>query len=253
MIRTLLIIAAASLVACVLSIGGFLAVGGVDAIRNGEFEFGPRHWRTDSRHDHDGRQDRMRDAGPTISRTLVWNGTDRLQVDLDADIAFSQSPTASVTLSGPRDLVDQVRLENGRLRMADGGTPFHFDHDGRDLRITISAPGVRQFALNGSARLEVADYDQPNLALSIAGSGEVQVRGKTQSAALDIAGSGEADLEDLTLAVARVSVAGSGDARLAPTDSADVKIAGSGDVTLQKRPPVLSSNISGSGDLIFED
>jgi len=253
MIRTLLIIAAASLVACVLSIGGFLAVGGVDAVRNGEFEFGPRHWRSDSRQDADGRHGRMRGDGPTISRTLVWSGTDRLQVDLDADIAFRQAPTASVTISGPKDIVDQVQLENGRLRLADGGTSFHFDHDGRDLRITISAPAVRQFALNGSARLEVADYDQPDLALSIAGSGEVQIRGKTQSAAVDIAGSGEADLDDLVLAAARVSVAGSGDARLGPTDSADVSIAGSGDVTLQKRPPVLSSNISGSGDLNFED
>jgi hypothetical protein len=246
MIRTLLIIAAAGLTACMLSVGGFLAVGGIDAVRNGDFEFGPED------HSHV-RRGHQADQGPPARRTLAWTGTDSLQVDLPAEVSFSQAPTASVTVSGPRALVDRVVLENGRLRMADSGSWTHHGMDQDDLRVTITAPGVRRFALNGSGRLEIDDYDQPDLELDIAGSGEVSVRGRTQRADLEIAGSGEADLDALTLASARVSVAGSGDARLAPTAAAEVSIAGSGDVTLRRRPPSLSSNISGSGELNFED
>jgi hypothetical protein len=246
MIRTLLIIAAAGLVACVLSVGGFLAVGGIDAVRNGDFEFGPED------HSHV-RRGHHPDQGPPARRTLVWTGTDSLQVDLPGEVSFSQAATASVVVYGPRALVDQVVVENGRLRLADGGSWTHHGMDQDDLRVTITAPGVRRFALNGSGRLEIDDYDQPDLELDVAGSGEVSVRGRTQRADLEIAGSGEADLDALTLTSARVSVAGSGDARLAPTAAAEVSIAGSGDVTLRRRPPSLSSSISGSGELNFED
>jgi hypothetical protein len=246
MIRTLLIIAAAGLVACMLSVGGFLAVGGIDAVRNGDFEFGPGD------HSHV-RRGHHSDQGPPVRRSLAWAGTDSLQVDLPAEVSFTQAASASVTVSGPRALVDQVVLEGGRLRLADSGSWTHRGLDQDDLRVTISAPGVRRFALNGSGRLEIDDYDQPDLELDVAGSGEVSVRGKTRRADLEIAGSGEADLDALTLTSARVSVAGSGDARLAPTAAAEVSIAGSGDVTLRRRPPSLTSSISGSGALNFED
>ena len=81
------------------------------------------------------------------------------------------------------------------------------------------------------------------------GSGSVRAAGETRDAAIDVKGSGDADLSDVKVRTARIGIHGSGAAKVAPVDSADVDISGSGDVTLLSRPQKLESHISGSGSL----
>ena len=65
-------------------------------------------------------------------------------------------------------------------------------------------------------------------------------------------GPGDASLGDLATRDAWVDIAGSGDARIAPTGDVKVAIAGSGDVALTDRPSKLTTDISGSGD-VYQD
>jgi hypothetical protein len=64
---------------------------------------------------------------------------------------------------------------------------------------------------------------------------------------LKIAGSGDARLGQLAAKSTDVDIAGSGDAEIAPQDSARIKIAGSGDVRLLTDPKDVDSKIFGSG------
>lgn len=257
MIRTLLIIAVAGLVLATASFAGAFALGGRDMARNG--------WEW-TLHDPDGDtvtfERRDGPQGPDATRTLEWTGGQSLTVDLSADVEYVQGDTPGVTVTGPQEMIDRVRLVDGRLSWTERDGPEHErvyfgrrEHgrgiwlESERVKIVVTAPNVNDFDLEGSSHLTLRDYDQDALTLDISGSGEITAFGKARTLELDISGSGEADLEGLTLTDANVAIAGSGDATLTPTGRVDVSISGSGDVDLLARPAQLNQDISGSGDV----
>ncbi|PVM85838.1 GIN domain-containing protein [Caulobacter endophyticus] len=260
MIRNLTIIAVASFVLAVACLGTAFAIGGRD-IAKGGWTF-PANIHIE---DEGGRvtirpggEVTIEDHGPNTSRQIAWTGGETLRIDLPARVLFTQGEKADITVEGPQGLARRVVLTNGRLHFdGDGeGRGFRFDHSGvrvftnsDDLVIRVTAPGVRNFVLNGSGDLDIQSYDQPDLSLTLNGSGEAYASGKAGKVDLKIAGSGEAELTSLAITDANVAIAGSGEAKLGPTGRADVDIAGSGDVTLTARPASLSKSIAGSGDV----
>lgn len=248
MIRTLLILTGASVVLCAASLGGAAALGGNDLARHG--------WTWTFRDHGDGHDETVRferaDRGPRVTRTLAWDGSDRLDIDVAADVTYIQGDEASVEVSGPRDQVEGLRLSGGRLTFDEDGNEnvdvvvFGWRNSDR-LRITVTAPSVRSFNLSSSGDLLIRDYDQPSLTVSINGSGEVDATGRTETVDLDISGSGEADLSGLLTRDADIDISGSGEAAVGPTGAARITISGSGDVDLTRRPASLSQTISGSG------
>lgn len=257
MIRTLFIIAGAGLVLATACIGGAVALGGRDLAQNG--------WAWTLRDDNGEsvRFERIRgggtaDLGPVITRTLAWTGGSTLGIDSAITVEYVQGAEAGVVVTGPKGLADRVTLIDGRLSLSDGEerVVFGWNENGptarseRDeLRVVVTAPGINSFDVEGSGDLTLNDYDQDTLSIDISGSGAVTGTGRTRALQLDISGSGEADLEGLSLTDANVTIAGSGDATLAPTGRADIAISGSGGVDLLGRPATLNQNISGSGEV----
>ena len=257
MIRNLTIVAVASFVLAVGCFAGAAALGGPELLKHG-WNF-PADWNIDISDDHDhvsvGRgSDNGDEGGDATSRDLVWSGGDALQIDVPAEVTFTQAAAGaggSVKVIGPKDLVDRVTLENGRLglRDGDGDIVFHARRDSDQLSIEVIAPGVRSFTVNGSGDLHLKAYDQPDLALEINGSGNVEAEGKAKKIDLRVSGSGEADLRSLDTGDAKIALAGSGEAHVAPHGATEVDVAGSGDVYLTSKPTVLSSNVAGSGEV----
>jgi len=244
MIRTLLIITGASLVLCAASLGGAAAIGGNDLARHGwEWTF------NDDGEEHTVHFDRA-DRGPRVSRTVAWNGSDRLDIRIPADVIYVQDEDASVEVSGVQSQVDHVRVVDGRIAFDDdeGRVTFGW-RNSPPLRITVRAPAVRTFSLSGSGDLSIREYDQPNLDVRIEGSGDVDAAGRTERVSLDIEGSGEADLAALETRDADIEISGSGEAAVGPTGEARITISGSGDVELTRRPASVTQSISGSGDV----
>ncbi|MDI6624863.1 MAG: DUF2807 domain-containing protein [Brevundimonas sp.] len=249
MIRTLLIITGASLVLCVAALAGAAAIGGQDMARHG--------WTWTFR-DHVGvrREESVTfkrvDSGPRVTRTLAWDGSDRLDIEVNADVTYVQGDAASVEIVGPRDQVEGLRLRGGRLTFNDDDDTevvvFGWRNHDR-LQITVTAPSVRTFGLSSSGDLSIREYDQPDLMVRITGSGDVDASGRTETVELDIHGSGEADLSGLETRDADVEISGSGEAAVGPTGAARITISGSGDVDLTQRPASLIQNVSGSGDV----
>ncbi|MGA0544766.1 GIN domain-containing protein [Brevundimonas sp. VNH65] len=258
MIRTLFIIAGAAFVLALASAAGALALGGRDLARHGW------NWTF-----HDGDGDSVsfirtdgRDAGPEASRTLAWSGGERLILDLPYDVEYVQGSTSGISVTGPSDRVDLIRLEGDRLTADRPAGPTHervyFGRhrdgrgvwvDGDDLRIVVTAPSVARFVLNGSSDLRIRDYDRPELAIEINGSGDVRADGRTQRLTLTGSGSGDAELQALDAEQVMATLDGSGGARIAPRASADLTLSGSGDIELTTRPGSLRQSVTGSGEV----
>jgi len=244
MIRVLVLIAVTGFLVSIVALSAAFALGGPEAIARGAWSIGSRGdwgWEDGGHHDRHGGH-RVDGSGPTATRELAWTGANTLELDVPADVQFTQAPgPGKLTITGPKGAVDQVTVENGRI---------HFDRRVRDagrLTIVMTAPDVTRFDLGGSNRLTIADYRQDRLEIDLSGDAEVVAAGEAKVVELDISGSGEADLGGLVTAGAEVDISGSGDATLAPRDWATLEISGSGEVNLLTRPARLETDISGAG------
>jgi hypothetical protein len=239
MIRSLFIIAAASLVLTIVCLGGAAAIGGREAARDGWNISGDGWTIVQSDFEWESTDEN------TVTREIAWDGGDALTFDLSARVIYAQGETPSITVEGPAAVVDRVTFAEGRFDLEEG------ERTGRHSRprITIVAPAVNRFTLNGSQDLEIRDYDQPSLALAVSGSGDVEGYGRTEALTVTIDGSGDVDLKGLPSTDAVIEINGSGDVEAAPSGQADVTIRGSGDVDLTTRPRRLTSQVSGSGSV----
>lgn len=265
LIRNTLIVAGASFVLAVGCFAGVAAIAGPEILKNG--------WTLPLDHDETvvirengkvirtGRSFiRGRPSEPNIDRTFAWSGKDQLIVDLPVDVVFVQGAEAKIVASGPRSYIDRLRVDGGRITMADNDGAdhasvtinafgVHVESDSERVKITVIAPDVTKFDVRGSGDLDIRKYDHPALAVQVSGSGDVEAAGRARTVAVDGSGSGYVDLAELKAREAVVDVSGSGGGAVFATDKAKIDISGSGDVELRTEPKTVSSEITGSGEI----
>lgn len=258
MIRTLITIAFASFILAVACLAGAAALGGREIAENGWVV--PSDWNFRVSENDGVKRIQRVGASERVTRDIPWSGGETLTVDLPADVTFVQGDEAKVVVEGPKDYVDRITVEDGRVSISGDvdidTSDVTIDMNGvrildagERVRITVTAPKVTAFNLTGSGDLEIRDYDQPKIAVKVQGSGDVTGSGSTEAANLGIVGSGSIDLTDLSAVDAEVATSGSGDATIKARGAVKVSIVGSGGVTLRAKPASLTSEISGSGDV----
>jgi hypothetical protein len=248
MIRVLVMIAVTGFLVSVVTISTAVAIAGPDLFTEAllSHSFIGGHWTIDGdnfnwENDHY--------SGHQATRELAWTGGDTLEVDVPAQVTYTQAPgPGKLTVTGPQRALDNLEIQDGRLRYIHG----RHRHDG-DLTIVMTAPAVTRFDLRGSGRLDIEGYKQDKLNLDVSGDAQVSAKGEAKGVQLSMSGSGEANLGELKVSDADINIEGSGAATLAPTGAAIVDISGSGDVTLLTRPAKLETNVSGSGSIHQRD
>lgn len=174
-----------------------------------------------------------------------WNGEDTLHVEAPVKLRYSQQGQPNVTVTGPADLLRQVKVGGGQI-VAEG-PPVR---DGRQLEATVSGVPIRKFTVAGNQDLELGHIDQDKLDVRIAGKGSVSGEGRVDQLNLVIAGKGDANLGGLVARDAKIAILGSGDAVVAPQQTLVVTVAGRGTVRLKSHPVSIRKTIIGSGEVI---
>lgn len=83
-------------------------------------------------------------GGPSETREIAWSGANSLDVDIPADITFTQAPgPGKLAIIGPKGTADQVEASGSDLRYRDEPS------NAQRVRITMTAPDVRSFSLSG--------------------------------------------------------------------------------------------------------
>ena len=60
------------------------------------------------------------ELGPITTRSLPWTGGEALKIESAINVEYVQGPENTVVITGPKGLADRVRLEDGRLYLANG-------------------------------------------------------------------------------------------------------------------------------------
>ena len=177
--------------------------------------------------------------------TLPFSAGDSLTIDMPASVRYQPGDKAEAVVSGDAALLDHVRIEGGRLGL--DCDPGWF---ASRLSVSLTGPAITDWKLLGSGDLTLSQLNQPELRLSIRGSGSVAASGTAGTLGLEISGSGAARLQNLTAQSAEIEIRGSGDAQVTAQTDADVSISGSGNVDLFGRPVLKRSEIRGSGRIV---
>jgi Putative auto-transporter adhesin, head GIN domain len=172
-------------------------------------------------------------------------GEDSFTIDLRASVHYQPGEKAEVVITGNPMLLDHVQLNGGRLSL--DCDPGWF---ASKLDVNVSGPAINAWTLLGSGDLTLSGIAQPQLQLSIRGSGDVAATGAADTVGLNISGSGAARLRELEAKSARIDIRGSGDAEMTAIADADVSIHGSGNVELSGQPVMRRSEIRGSGRIV---
>ena len=223
-------------------LGGAFALGG-GIVGNTDFDFGgfdlPRCDTMDQ------------SAGTATSRTLPWEGSDdRAAVAIPANTHYQAGIGDQLVVKGDPEILTHIRVRDGVVKLDCHG---HFNL-GKDNRIDVTLPGrhtFRSFDLMGSGDMQLKDLSQPEVKISVSGSGNIEASGKIDNLKLDVSGSGNLKLGDLVAKNVDADISGSGHMQLAGLSQAAVQIAvsGDGDVEADGKTDYLKADVSGSGDL----
>jgi hypothetical protein len=186
------------------------------------------------------------DSGSTeiIRRELPWDDSTSLSLGVRSVVRYvQQSGPGKIVARGPHRSISTLVVSNGYI------------HDqllrtGATLDLTIFAPAISRFQLNGGSRLSIEGYDQRHLYLSTEGSAFIEAVGRADTATIEMQGKGVINLSRFTLGSAAATIGGVSTLVLAPSQGADLKVRNFAAAVLLTRPPALTVELADSGRVV---
>lgn len=203
-----------------------------------------------------------KDLGPETTRTVTVREFKNLTISICTDVEYIPSDTFSVTITAPEKSLDRILLnvsdstlsiEESTLKEEKGVTWIINNSGYTASKIVVRAPYLTCVNLAGSGSFTCTKtIKTPSLALTITGSGEMDVAGiEATNVKAFVAGSGDINAHITRAASTLVNVAGSGDVKLKLTDCGEVTagVAGSGDIAISGNAQTLKQDTTGSGNI----
>jgi hypothetical protein len=188
----------------------------------------------------------VNDSGSTelVTREIPWDGSDTLVPTLPSVTRYIQAPgPGKVVARGPHRSVSTLTVTNGRIH-------DKLLHTGAVIELTVTAPNVTSFAVEGRSTLSIENFDQEKLSLSTSGVAEIRASGRARDVAVSMQGDGVVNLARLEAQSLTGAVTGFGAVIAAPAQKVDLDLDGSGSAVLLTRPPDLNTDITEYGRLI---
>lgn len=206
-----------------------------------------------------------------ITRDYKVKEFNQIDASTVGDIYYTQSTDGktSVQIYGPDNFINlvQVAVKNGTLLLT---MEKHNKVKNGKLKITISSPDLNRIDFKGvgdiniensfkTAKLNIAckgvgdikinDLTCDMLTVSSMGVGDVELKGKAQSAILSSKGVGDIDAEELETARVEASSKGVGDISCYATESLKASVKGVGSIKYKGNPTEKSFDKGGIGSI----
>lgn len=138
----------------------------------------------------------------------------------DVDIVLTYTTLNGITSSGSSKIITQSTIKS---------TNFHLN-------------------LSGSGKFK-GSIETEELEASLSGSGDIELSGKAKRQDISISGSGDIEALDLKTNYTKVTISGSGNAKVAVSDEIEARISGSGDIRYEGNPSKQIVKTTGSGSI----
>jgi hypothetical protein len=179
-----------------------------------------------------------------VTREIPWDGSSTLSLGVRANVVYTQAPGAARLIArGPHRSVSTLQIANGHVH-------DKLLHSGSSLEITIFAPAINRFELNGRSSLRIENYAQEALTILTEGRGRVDAAGSARRVVVRMQGHSAVNLAQLATDTIEGDVGGFADLVVAPMSAAVLDVRSSASVILLTKPPKLETNLVDAGRVI---
>lgn len=173
-------------------------------------------------------------AGDVISESRTIDAR-AVKINLDGVISLKvrQGPSASLTLYGEPDMLQQVKIEQNGDTLHIGTRTIHSFSFGskHELRAELTLPNLRELISDGVGSSEVSGFSGDNLRLALEGAGAMKVNSQYKNVDIKLGGLGGMTVN-----------AGN-------SDNVELSLRGAGHIEIRGQSKVLHANLGGLGSL----
>jgi hypothetical protein len=189
----------------------------------------------------------VRGSGSDNTERRTVPAFEAVSVGGDFDVRIQVGPERSVVITGDDNLLPLVRTEvrDGTLHIE----AIRSFRSSRGIRLAVASPRLRAVSISGSGDVEARGFREEAFEAAISGSGDLLASGDARTLEVSVSGSGNAEFSgSADQLLAAVSGSGNVDARRVPARLARVQVAGSGDAWISVAED-LQATVSGSGNV----
>lgn len=216
-----------------------------------------------------GKSEKVKGNGNITTENRSTGDYDGLKSAGPMNFKLVQGKEGNITIEGDSNLMEHIitKVEEGKLivKVEDGVNL----RPSKTIVVTIPYESINSVSLAGSGDIEnsgtiksdhfdvsIAGSGDINLKISsntvesnIAGSGDIELSGSTKDLTTKITGSGDFDGSDLDSTNVTAKITGSGGANVVCNGELKVRITGSGDVKYSGNPTNKDTKVTGSGSV----
>jgi len=188
-------------------------------------------------------------SGTIVTETRPVAAFHSVDLRAVADVSFGQGGAQAVQIETDDNIIGHISttVSNGVLTI-DQDVDYTTLHG---VIVSLDMTQVQALSLSGVGEIVGRNnIGSTDLSLSVGGVGEISLSGTADTLTATIDGTGDIHAQFLQTHFATIVISGMGDCWITVTDELDVTISGIGDVYYAGNPPVVNSDVTGTGSLI---
>jgi Putative auto-transporter adhesin, head GIN domain len=192
--------------------------------------------------------DTLRETNNVTSEARDVSGFNEVELKGVGNLSLEQTGSESLTVEAEKDVLPKIRTEVENKRLIISPERNTSINTTKPINYKLTVKDLNTLEVSGSGNVEAEDINTDELAVTIGGAGDVEIRGSADSQEVEISGSGEYRAGDLESKEATIDVRGSGSATVNVSDELEAEVSGSGSVEYIGDPTV-QQEVSGAGEV----
>lgn len=214
---------------------------------------------------------KLQGNGKVVSETRNTGDYDGVKIAGFFDVDLVSGKEGKITIKGEENLLSaiKVEVEDKSLKIyVEKGTQIRTS-SGNKIQVTVPFEKISELSLAGSGDIQSKDVikndnlalklagsgnltlpvDTNNLELHVSGSGNIHLKGTATKLTTKLSGSGDIDASSLKSKIVEANVSGSGNSKVTCDESITARVAGSGNIKYIGNPDKRDVKVSGSGTI----
>ncbi|MXO07418.1 head GIN domain-containing protein [Flavobacterium sp. HBTb2-11-1] len=214
---------------------------------------------------------KLQGNGKVVSETRTTGDYDGVKIAGFFDVDLVSGKEGKITIKGEENLLSaiKVEVEDKSLKIyVEKGTQIRTS-SGNKIQVTVPFEKISELSLAGSGDIQSKDVikndnlalklagsgnltlpvDTNNLELHVSGSGNIHLKGTADKLTTKLSGSGDIDASNLKSKIVEANVSGSGNSKVTCAESITARVAGSGNIKYIGNPEKRDVKVSGSGTI----
>ncbi len=192
--------------------------------------------------------DTSNETGGVTSEARDVSGFNEVELKGVGNLSLEQTGSESLTVEAEEDVLPKIRTEVENKRLIISPERNTSINTTKPINYKLTVKDLNTLEVSGSGNVKAEDINTDELAVTIGGAGDVEIRGSADSQEVEISGSGEYRAGDLESKEAKMDVRGSGLATVNVSDELEAEVSGSGSVEYIGDPTV-QQEVSGAGEV----